>query len=215
MDSQISKISPQGANSSPVFSGDNRRKTTDPDSYFNSQFDARPIYLEPGDAVWSDDQSAMIVATVGSGVIVSINDTELQMGVLGYVLAPEALLQAFPYFDKIDSAVLRKAFMPIEDCIGQMKRHGAGKGRIRLRLMGGGQMPGDSRDSGTKNCVFTREYVVRKGLPVLNEDLGGLYARRVHYFPATGCCVRRVLRRKSDFEYIRDIESEYQMRLQK
>jgi chemotaxis protein CheD len=88
-----------------------------------------------------------------------------------------------------------------------MKKRGAGKHRIQMRLIGGGRIPGDSpEDAGTKNYIFVREYVSRKGLSILNEDLGGIYVRRVHFFPTTGRAVRMVLRRDGDFTAIEALE---------
>ena len=63
-------------------------------------------------------------------------------------------------------------------------------------------------DAGTKNYIFVREYIARKGLGILNEDLGGTYVRRVHFFPATGRTVRMVLRRASDFAAILALEKQ-------
>lgn len=208
---------PDSAETSPsagmIYKGEDRRKVSDAEKYFNAEFQAQPLYLEPGQTIWSEGINNMVVATVGSGVIVSICDAELKMGVLGYVLIPEPLLEAFPYFDKADPRLLRKAFEPIEECVGHMKRHGAGKSRIRMRLTGGAKFPDDMQDAGTKNYVFTREFITRKGLSILNEDLGGACVRRVHFFPATGRCVRRLLNRQEDLDMIRDVEQEYQSRI--
>jgi chemotaxis protein CheD len=185
-----------------AYRGEDRRRNPSVEAYFNGQFDCEALYLEPGQTVWSDREKDMIVATVGSGVAISIYDTDLKIGAMGYVLLPDSLLAVFPHFDKADKKALEKAFQPIIDCIGHMKRHGAGKNRIRIRLMGGGQMPNDPNDKGTKNYVFTREYITRKGLMVMNEDLGGKYVRRIHFFPTSGRAVRRILRRDADFAEI-------------
>jgi chemotaxis protein CheD len=195
-----------GNTQSTEYPGEERRKNPSHETYFNGQFDCEPIYLAPGQTAWSDKDKDMFVATVGSGVAVSIYDSDLRIGAMGYVLLSDDLLSAFPYFDKADARELERAFQPIIDCIGHMKRHGAGKNRIRIRLMGGGQMPGDADDKGTKNYVFTREYITRKGLAVMNEDLGGKYIRRIHFFPTTGRAIRRILRRDSDFAEMKETE---------
>ena len=213
MTAENSSNIPPGSRPGFSYQGEDRRKVSDLDKFFNMEYQAKPLYLEPGQTIWSEGIDNMVVATVGSGVVVSICDTELQMGVLGYVLVPDALLEAFPYFDKADPKLLRRAFEPIEESVGHMKRHGAGKNRIRMRLIGGATLPGDTRDAGTKNYVFTREYITRKGLSILNEDLGGQSVRRVHFFPGSGRCVRRMLKRDSDYAMIKDVEQEYQARI--
>ena len=36
-------------------------------------------------------------------------------------------------------------------------------------------------------------YLETEGLPCVAQDLGGHYPRRIHYYPATGRVVRRLL----------------------
>ncbi len=199
----------QGADA-PGFSGRaDRRAQQDTEKYFNGQFDAAPRLIEPGQVLCSGDAGEMFVATVGSGVLVTVHDTGLKIGAMGYVLIPPVLLDAFPFFSRVDKKWMDMAAKPMEDCIAEMKRRGAGKHRLQVRLIGGAMMPGQVRceDAGTKNFIFVREYIARKGLSVLNEDLGGPYVRRVHYFPSTGRAVRMMLRRASDFSTAHDFES--------
>jgi chemotaxis protein CheD len=149
----------------------------------------------------------MFVATVGSGVIATMYDTELKIGAMCYILIPQELLQSFPHFEKVDSKLSSLAIKPLDNCIAEMKKRGAGKHRIQMRLIGGSKIPDvPGVDTGTKNYIFVREYISRKGLSILNEDLGGKYVRRVHFFPTTGRAVRMVLRRAADFAAIATIE---------
>lgn len=185
-----------------------RRKAADHEAYFNAQFDAKPLSLGPGQTLCGHDGGVMYVANVGSGVLVTMHDTELKIGAMGYVLVPPALLDTFPHFEQADEKWRIQGIKPVDECIAEMKKRGAGKHRIQMRLIGGGIMPWQEKhDVGTKNYIFVREYITRKGLGVLNEDLGGPYVRRVHFFPSTGRAVRLVLRRKPDFDAIHALES--------
>ena len=192
------------------YQGEERRRDIDHDEYFNARFAEKPVYVGPGEHKFSNTAEEMLIATVGSGVVVSIFEKDLRMGGMAYVLIPEKLVEAFPFFDKANPALLNAAFQPIMDCIGEMKRNGAGKNRIRIRLMGGTSMPDDEEDRGTKNYIFVHEYLTRQGLQVMSEDTAGGYIRRVHFFPASGRAVRRVLRRKEDYRTMKEIESEFQ-----
>ncbi|MCK5284278.1 MAG: chemotaxis protein CheD [Alphaproteobacteria bacterium] len=186
-----------------------RRDSDRHDDYFNSKFSERPVYLEPGQIIFSDKNDEMLIAVVGSGVVVSIYDQHLKIGVLGYVLLPDEILAAFPHFEEVDQSLMDNAFKPINECIHEMKRNGAGKNRILIRLMGGSNIPSDEMDAGTKNYVFVHEYLVGKGLKISNQDLGGSYVRRVHFFPTRGHVVRSLLRRDSDFKTVELLENEY------
>ncbi len=197
---------PPSRNKPPPETGE-RRAALDHNTYFNKQFDARERTLGPGENLCGNVEEEMFVATVGSGVLVTMHDIELKIGAMCYVLVPPELLREFPHFDKADAKWRTLAVKPIENCIAEMKRRGAGKHRIQMRLIGGGIIPGEAvPDTGMKSYIFVREYITRKGLGVLNEDLGGSYVRRVHFFPATGRAVRMMLRRSSDFSAMQNLE---------
>lgn len=187
-----------------------RRLATDHNEYFNAQFSAVPTYVEPGQYTCGQNVDEMLIATIGSGIAVTIHDKDLHIGGLAYLLVPDKVLNQFPHFDKIDRGVLRDVFKPLDDCIGEMKRMGAGKNRIRIRVMGGTDYTNDAMDRGTKNYIFVKEYLAKKGLIAMSEDLAGPYIRRIHFFPATGRAVRRILRRESDFSDVQEYETNYQ-----
>ncbi len=188
-----------------------RRAALDPDVHFNQQFEGKPCYLQPGEILCSDAEKDMFVSLVGSGVLVTLHDTELKLGGMCYILLPDPLLDAFPNFDKTDPKIRSATLKPIEDCIQEMKHRGAGKHRIQMRLIGGAKFPESApQDTGTKNYIFVREYITRKGLSIFNEDLGGPYVRRVHFFPSTGRAVRIMMRRASDYAAMQDIEKKIQ-----
>ena len=190
--------------------GDDRRINNDYNDYFNAQFGAKPYYLEPGESGCGDGAGEMLVATIGSGIVVTIHDKELGIGGMAYLLIPDIILKSFPHIDSVDHALMEKAFQPLENCIGQLKRMGAGKNRIRIRVMGGTSYQGDAVDRGTKNYILVKEYLAKKNLIVMSEDLNGPYLRRVHFFPRTGRAVRRILRRKNDYASIHEYENNFQ-----
>lgn len=200
------------ADNIPVSADDEaeRRYEIDHNEYFNAQFGAEPSYVEPGQYTCGQDINEMFVATIGSGIAVTIHDKELHIGGLAYLLVPDCLLEQFPHFDKMDKNILRDVFKPLDDCIGEMKRLGAGKNRIRIRVMGGTEYEGDKLDRGTKNYIFVKDYLAKKGLIAMSEDLSGPYIRRIHFFPSSGRAVRRVLRRENDFAEIQENEAKYQ-----
>jgi chemotaxis protein CheD len=199
--------------SAPAQRGE-RRSSSDYDEFFNKQFEEKPRLIEPGQILCGDSENEMYVATVGSGVIATMYDTELKIGAMCYILVPPELLQTFPHFEKADSKLNSLAIKPLDNCIAEMKKRGAGKHRIQMRLIGGSAIPGAAGDdAGTKNYIFVREYITRKGLSILNEDLGGKYVRRVHFFPTTGRAVRMVLRRTADFEAIQALEKKVPVKI--
>lgn len=201
------------ASSGPPSQEGDRRKNKNSEEYFNAQFEASPIYVEPGEAKCTIREDEMLVATVGSGVLLSCYDQELKLGLMSYIVLPEAVLETFPFLDKADQTLVKKAFQPLEDAIQEMKTRGAGKNRVRIRLFGGAIRDDDTADNGLKNTVFVQEYLFRKGLQVFNADVGGPFIRRVHFFPTTGRAVRRLLKRADDYVQMEQMERDFNQKI--
>lgn len=187
-----------------------RRHNNDHNEYFNAQFGAKPTYIGPGETYCGSAAGEMVVATIASGIGVSIYDKDLQVGGLAYVLLPDDMVDAFPHFDACHPDMVKAAAQSIDSCISGLKNLGAGKNRIRIRLTGGTSLPNDNLDRGTKNYIFVKEYLARRGLVIMSEDLSGPYIRRVHFFPSSGRSVRRILRRQGDYVDMHENEIQYQ-----
>lgn len=193
---------------------DEDRRSRDPNIYFNSKFKAKPSYLEPGNCLCGDHMADMIVATPGEGIILTLYDKHLKVGGAAYLVLPEPMIEAFPDLDQVDEELLSRAFTPVEQCVRMLKQYGAGKNRIRARLIGSSDIPADTQDRGAKNFVFVKEYLGRQGLQIASEDVGGSYLRRLHFFPYTGHAVRLILRRDEDFIHAQEVEKSYKADLE-
>ena len=53
-------------------------------------------------------------------------------------------------------------------------------------MFGGGRRSAGLVDIGSKNVTFVRQFLKDEGIPIVGESLGGLQARRIHFWPATG-----------------------------
>ncbi len=185
------------------------RRVISSDETFNAKFERNAHALNPGDVAFQDDTKRMLVTTVGAGVALTIYDDILRFGVMACpLLTPEACA-VFPQFDKIEVNAVQKITAPIDAAINEMKKHGAGKGRVRVRLFGGANLPNEGGDRGTKNYVFVKEYLSRKNIAVMGEDIGGSKIRRIHFVPDEGSITRFVLKRQSDIDSLCNLESEY------
>ena len=65
---------------------------------------------------------------------------------------------------------------------------------------------------GTENSEFILRYLEAEGLRCAAQDLGGQLPRRIHYYPATGRVVRRLLGTSESYAVARE-ETEYGSRL--
>ena len=65
-----------------------------------------------------------------------------------------------------------------------------------MKVFGGAKVIASSNPIGKHNAEFVLEFIKAEGLTLVGQDMGGMLARRVHYFPApagrcAGCCARR------------------------
>jgi chemotaxis protein CheD len=75
----------------------------------------------------------------------------------------------------------------MERLINAVLTRGTGnKDNLELKIFGGGLINGALSDIGGKNIEFVREFVLNEGYRLAGEDLGGTFARRVLFKPASG-----------------------------
>ena len=60
------------------------------------------------------------------------------------------------------------------------------KTNLEIKVFGGGKINAALDDVGAKNIEFVREFLANEGYVMTKEDLGGAYARRVMFKPASG-----------------------------
>jgi chemotaxis protein CheD len=67
-------------------------------------------------------------------------------------------------------------------------------------------------DVGKKNIDFVTSYLVQEGLKIVAQDVGGIYPRKVLYFPDTGAVKMRKLKTMHN-KTVEQREREYSRRI--
>jgi chemotaxis protein CheD len=96
----------------------------------------------------------------------------------------------------------------MEKLINELIKAGCARERMEIKVFGGGNVTDTSNLVGTDNAKFVLRYLADEGLRCAAQDLGGAYPRRIHYFPATGRVVRRLLGSTEKYAVRRE-ETEY------
>lgn len=186
------------------------RRQAPPDALWNDDsIGAVPVAVAPGEFACSDDPDTAFVAAIGAGVAVCIHDPGVGVGGMAYLLLPDPLLLKFPRVDRAKDPDLLRAGRLIEDLISDLKRRGAGRSRIRIRMFGGTSIFEDIVDGGIKSYILTRDMIAARGLSVAGEDVGGEGCRRLRFFPHDGRAISLPLRRKEDIARLRTQERAY------
>lgn len=187
---------------------DERRVNSNNDDYYEKKFRETILYIGPGEFECSIDPNLVLASKVGSGIVICIYDPEVGVGGLAQIVMPERLVENFPVVDHADPAYENTADL-IFRFINAIKRHGAGKHRIRIKMFGGSSIIEELVDSGLKNYVFAKEWLLEKGLMITNEDVGGEDCRRIFLNPTKGKSYCYKMRRDEDIRLLRQQETEY------
>jgi chemotaxis protein CheD len=163
------------------------------------------VHLLPGEYYVTGAQE-MLTTVLGSCVSTCMHDPKLHIGGMNHFMLPED-----PNQDRGGNA-LRYGGYAVERLINDLLKRGAKRGRLEVKVFGGGQVIAGSTDIGKSNVAFVREYLADEGLTVVAEDTGGQIARRLRYFPNSGrALVKHLSMQESN---VREREREFRARLQ-
>jgi chemotaxis protein CheD len=130
---------------------------------------------------------------LGSCVGVALWDGETGWGALAHVMLPaQNGLSRTPVRGKFaDTAV--------EWLLAELLQKGANPGRLKAKLAGGSNMFNSIQFNplpvGLRNVMACREELMRRGIPVVAEDVGGTCGRSIVFFPRDGRLLVRSLNR--------------------
>lgn len=163
--------------------------------YWDSTNDVTAAKIKPGQ-YYVTNRDEMIVTVLGSCVAACIRDCTTGVGGMNHFMLPTtAGSEEENWRSTCVSAANRYGNFAMENLVNEILKNGGGRGRLEVKLFGGGRILASMSDIGARNIDFVREYIRREGLKLAAEDLGDVCPRRVYFFPATG--VVRVKRLRS------------------
>ena len=122
-----------------------------------------------------------IIATVlGSCVSTCIRDRKTGVGGMNHFMLPDD-----PRNDARGDA-MRYGCFALERLINEIIKRGARREALEIKVFGGGKVIAAMSDIGRSNVEFVHKYLHDEGLQSVVEDVGGHWARRIRYYPATG-----------------------------
>jgi chemotaxis protein CheD len=143
-----------------------------------------------GDCVVSGASTVTFSTVLGSCISACIRDVEAEVGGMNHFLLAAPPGSAHDRF----GASARYGAFAMEQLINAVLSRGSGKkSNLEIKVFGGGMITRALSDIGAKNILFVREFLDNEGYRVASEDLGGAFARRVMFKPASGrAMVRRL-----------------------
>lgn len=164
------------------------RKHLATNRYFDKKFNCDAIRVLPGEFYFSE-KNRLITTVLGSCVAACIWDKKRGIGGLNHFMLPGK-----PSSDVDKSARYGNFAMKI--LISHIIQQGGKREDLVAKVFGGGKVMQQftSLDIGQCNSTFIIDYLNNESIPVIAEDLGDIYPRKICFFPETGkVMVRKLL----------------------
>jgi len=176
--------------------------------FFDASHSAWMVKVFPGDYYVTRDKEEILVTVLGSCVSACIRDPILGIGGMNHFMLATGRTGAWGD----DPQSTRFGNFAMEKLINELIKAGCSRERMEIKVFGGGNVIDASTAVGSANAEFVLKYLEAEGLRCNAEDLGGTHPRRIHYYPATGRVVRRLLGTGETYAISRE-EREYADRL--
>jgi chemotaxis protein CheD len=150
-------------------------------------------------------RAEMICTVLGSCVSACVRDRSTGIGGMNHFMLPLDRSRGESAWTNASSAATRYGNVAMERLINDLLKAGAKRADLEFKLVGGGKVLAAMTDVGAGNIDFVRNYMRTEGFVVAGEDLGDVYPRKVHFYPATGRVrVKKLLATRNDTIFARE-----------
>jgi chemotaxis protein CheD len=166
------------------------------------------VKLFPGEYYVTRRTDEVLVTVLGSCVSACIRDPHAGVAGMNHFMLPQNESGSWGK----DAQSTRFGNFAMEKLINELIKAGCARERLEVKVFGGGNVTESTNAIGSNNADFVLRYLEAEGLRCAAQDLGGTQPRRIHYFPANGRVVRRLLGTGETTAVARE-ESDYRNRL--
>lgn len=146
------------------------------------EFDVYPVKIGPGEFHVTARRQDLIITVLGSCVAACVRDPVAGIGGMNHFMLPDSGCGVWDG----GAPSLRFGTVAMERLVSSVIRLGGVRDRLEAKLIGGANVMDIESDVGEQNSVFARKYLSEHGIRLAAADLGGTFARRVHFLPVDG-----------------------------
>lgn len=150
--------------------------------YWDPRMETFAAKILPGE-LYVSDKGEMIVTVLGSCISACIRDVKLGIGGMNHFMLPQQNGQGTWGDGNLET---RYGNWAMEMLINEIMKLGGSKSNMEVKLFGGGKVLENATNVGNNNINFARDFLISENLRVAASDVGGIYPRKVLYFPDTG-----------------------------
>lgn len=153
-------------------------------TYFDPQLKKTCIKILPGEYTVSNEHT--IVTTLGSCISACIRDIRNGVGGMNHFMLPASDEGSWGGV----SASTRYGNFAMEYMINEILKRGGLKRNLQAKIFGGGEVMHNDKASslaiGNNNISFAHQYLRTENIPIIAEDVGQKFARKIYFDPVTG-----------------------------
>lgn len=154
--------------------------------YWDEKHDIFAAKILPGE-FYVSVSGELITTVLGSCVSACIRDRKTGIGGMNHFMLPTDIkLNPSSWNDTPVNMQTRYGNIAMERLINIILASGGKRTNLEIKLFGGGKVLQIDTDIGGKNIDFVKQYLITEGLKIAAEDIGGIYPRKVLYYPKTG-----------------------------
>jgi chemotaxis protein CheD len=154
--------------------------------YWDEKNDIFSAKILPGE-FYVSVSGELITTVLGSCVSACIRDRKTGIGGMNHFMLPTDIKRnSSSWSDTPVNMQTRYGNIAMEQLINVILASGGKRSNLEIKLFGGGKVLQIDTDIGGKNIDFVKQYLITEGLKITAEDVGGIYPRKVLYFPKTG-----------------------------
>lgn len=154
--------------------------------YWDTKNDIFAAKIMPGE-YYVTTHGEMIATVLGSCVAACIRDTKLNIGGMNHFMLPDiGKTNKQKWVNTPVSYETRYGNVAMERLINVIIANGGNKRNMEIKLFGGSKVLDMTTDIGGKNIEFVKHYLEVERLEIAAIDVGGIYPRKVLYYPSSG-----------------------------
>jgi len=179
--------------------------------YWDKKHEIQAAKILPGE-YYVTNYNEMITTVLGSCVSACIRDKVFGIGGMNHFMLPLSAGKSWGGSQDFASTATRFGNFAMEHMINDILKNGGHKKHLEAKIFGGGRMMEAQTDIGLTNIEFVKNYLDTEAIPLLAEDVGDIYPRKIIYFPETGKVRMKKLKTLHNATVITR-EAEYQQQL--
>ena len=146
------------------------------------------VHVTQGESHVTTDPNVVMTTVLGSCISACIRDPQSGVGGMNHFLLPDSGDGRGTGGDAV-----RYGAYAMELLINELLKKGARRERLEAKIFGGAKLFDGLSDVGASNSAFAERFLRDEGIPIVSSSTGGVSARRVEFWPASGRVRQRLV----------------------